>query len=291
MKRIQLAGEYTNLFCPRMASLIRDAAVRARVCTRTTAHERAREHEMRHQQLLAAAARCGATIRHALPPSARWGAAPAAGANLDVTPHEWLEFAGRLWRRHATGRKLARAHNDGPSGPASRRRRRSCTEQPPERKTRRRTERDLVQQAVFPATREHYWSEIYEFEAWARQEKMDLDTDQEIANTMAQYFNRLCAEGESPQVGRHCFYGFLIFRRTHLWRDRGALGTARAALLGWSRLSPTRVRDPAPTEVAYVSHRDAPTGDQRRDVLGHLLAGGHLLPALRIAGHSRERTC
>ena len=110
---------------------------------------------------------------------------------------------------------------------------------------------NLVHHAVSPATRQHYWREIYEFEAWASKHDMDLHSDDEAAHAMGRYFSELAADGESLQTGRHCLYGYMLFRRTRLWRDPKAFGEARAALRGWTRRCPTGVRDPAPVEVAF----------------------------------------
>ncbi|CAK0870936.1 unnamed protein product [Prorocentrum cordatum] len=112
--------------------------------------------------------------------------------------------------------------------------------------------RNLVENSVSATTLHTYKAEVGEFEAWAAGRVRSLRTHEAADSAMSDYFEWLYAQREQPQIGRWALYGYALLRLSHLGRGGHVLPRAKAALRGWIRQMPGRIRDPCPIEAAWL---------------------------------------
>ncbi|CAK0827978.1 unnamed protein product [Prorocentrum cordatum] len=112
--------------------------------------------------------------------------------------------------------------------------------------------RNLVECSVAPGTLRTYKAEVAEFRAWAAGRGLGLRTPESADSAMSDYFDWLFAQRGQPQLGRWTLYGYALLHLSHLGRGGHVLPRAKAALRGWVRQMPGRIRDPCPIEAAWL---------------------------------------
>jgi integrase len=111
--------------------------------------------------------------------------------------------------------------------------------------------RNLILASVAPSTLAQYQSEVAEFRLWAASSKRSLANALCTDVTLQHYMEWLHHQREAPQVGRWALFGTMLLLFPQLGRGAQVFPLARAALRGWLKLQPGRIRDPAPLEVAW----------------------------------------
>ncbi|CAK0844899.1 unnamed protein product [Prorocentrum cordatum] len=112
--------------------------------------------------------------------------------------------------------------------------------------------RNPVERSVAPSTLHTYKAEVAEFRAWAAGRGLGLRTPEAADSAMSDNFDWLFAQREQPQAGRWTLHGYALLHLSHLGRGGHVLPRAKAALRGWIRQMPGRIRDPCPIEAAWL---------------------------------------
>ena len=101
-------------------------------------------------------------------------------------------------------------------------------------------------QAVTPATCDDYYKRLLRFMMWLRDVALDPETDEEIDEALADFFDMQYAAGESsPEASK------LLAAIGHYWprfsrHGAGSLPRAARAAKGFQRMAPSRSRPPLP---------------------------------------------
>ncbi|CAK0806201.1 unnamed protein product [Prorocentrum cordatum] len=102
----------------------------------------------------------------------------------------------------------------------------------------------LVMATVTNDTLERHAAAAHEFEVYAKAKKLDLQPLSRLDNSLSQYFVDLFDDGFGAWEGRNTFYGYRLLRLKTTGEVE--LPKALAALKGWAKRAPGRMRMPLP---------------------------------------------